>query len=93
MPKKNPLYINGFGKCSDHVTHSVYEHYCLLTIGKEKVEPNLVPTICATLPAVNANIKDIWKDMENELLSTDFLRQAINVDILVGINTFMHCIK
>ena len=93
MPKKNPLHINGFGKSSDHVTHSVSEHYCLLTIGKEKVEPNLVPTICATLPAVNANIKDIWKDMENELLSTDFLRQAINVDILVGINTFMHCIK
>ena len=90
--KKNVLHINGFGSQSNDV-HSVSSHYCLLKVGQKSVELNLVPKIAANLPAVNINIKDIWSELANEKLSCPFPRPQCNVDILLGLNTFMKCIK
>ena len=65
----------------------------MFSIGQEKIELNLVPIICSTLPPVNFSIEQLWPELKNEKLSTPFPRKAMDLDILIGLNTFLKIIK
>ena len=92
--KSAKLHINGFGNSNENSVHSVSSQYCLLKLGGGiTIELNLVSQIAPELPAVNVNVKEIWKEMNHEKLSCDFPRPTCQIDILLGLNTFLKCIK